>query len=490
MALGPTLHGVEPKVPNGTTREALHAALGRQFKAAPMDLSGVIAELVSACDALSPPGCVKTQPPIPTLDWIARFRGAAKKRKWLLAHRNRLPSGAEWADKIRFFIKRETVLRLKEDGKAFLPRIIAMPPDGWSIQVGPTIYSFAEYLKRERWSPFDRIVYASGLDKLQLGFAAREVLKMRFLYKADFSKFDAHQRAEIRRVAFRYLRRCGCTSQFISLLERIIPSFKFPQRWYHSSGLTIETENASMASGEPGTNLLDTVAAVIIHVAALTKASGLSTAEVLADLRMLVTGDDALLGLSYAVDFDKLKQAYESYGFPTDIVLCHGMHDAEFCSGIFLPVKPTEIVIRGQRVVTTLCHSTLPFREIAKFGYSVNAYGIRHRPRKIRRFLRGRALGLVKNTASQIVQGFLRGILRLTADVEGHELDYNPGWDRPLNQVPFEIQPNTVECERYNCSPKTLRRIAEELAAIPALQCVIRVKIETAVDFPTREPLP
>jgi hypothetical protein len=271
------------------------------------------------------------------LSWNAKFP-AARQKKHLEAYSKVLKDGLQRQDLImKMFIKREVTLKTGEEFEDFDPRAIQGCTDEMNVAYGPFIWAASKVLCRE-WSLDNRICYTSGLTAEQIGSwrAQYDDVPDVTIIELDESRYDAHQG--------RGMHGCAAILKKATGIRHYPLPLEVEQASYEKHGKSkyfSYTVPGTMTSGKADTSFSNSFGNGV-KLDTLLQSFGLKTDQ----YRMLVNGDDSLVVIDHSMGAareaalkEHLVEQNRLLGFTTKCKVLHEWSDAEYCSGLFWPVK-------------------------------------------------------------------------------------------------------------------------------------------------------
>lgn len=279
----------------------------------------------------------------------------SKKREMYKEGMSQLHKGKDVDYKIKAFIKQEAILK----NEPFDPRIIQGRDVVYNCVIGPTILTASKILSAS-WSVFNNrckyvydefafpvATYASGYTRNKLGLWHQR--SMEFLtafssdivvYENDFSRWDRTVCSELIELEFKVYK------WFFKLPAKVQRGLKAQLKnlGYTRHGVKYTSEG-TRKSGDQNTSVGNTILNALIHLFIFCEASGITDPSKL-PIRSIFLGDDGYILCDRKLAAKALKiskQIYLELGLKAKARIAE-LHEAEFCSSIFVPVNGTYIL--------------------------------------------------------------------------------------------------------------------------------------------------
>jgi hypothetical protein len=344
--------------------------------------------------------------------WSSRYPGP--KRDMLAEGRRVDEAGV--ADKVfelSAFVKQESILK----NETFDPRLIQGRTPEYNSVIGPWMFTASKVLSdvwgiseskfnQDPGRKFKPVTYASGMTREQLGLWHTE--SMEFLDRLpgetvvvenDFSRFDRTLGVELLNIEM------DAYKWFFRLPAKTL---RYLQQQFKTSGRTKKGKikykcEGTRKSGDQNTSVGNTIINGVVNLYLVCQALDISD-PTLVPMRGVFLGDDGYM-LMKRHDADRVMQIAQDYYCSLGLkAKCRRvlLHEAEFCSSIFVPTQDGYIL------------TPKPGRLMAKLFYSQK----RLKPTKQAAWARGNVLGLINDVAHvPWLNVVFRHVLECTADV-------------------------------------------------------------------------
>lgn len=257
---------------------------------------------------------------------------------------------------VTLFIKSEPCFPLSPDGpiEVSAPRPIQNTSQNVHVTIGPYFYCFSKLLAAS-WNPQHWCCYASGITSHE---ASAYVTPGLTYYVGDVSRFDRglvpeimaslHGWRENRKLFSTAAEKC-CRDQLST-------------KWRSMKGRHSGKYVGQRRSGDDNTSVDNTLLNITAHVWAVSRALGLSLAEVRARFKFIALGDDiVVIGPPElaSVDFD---DHLSKIGWKIKPKIVEHIDDVEFCSRLNWPSSAGRLF------------ATKPGRFFARYGYAWDSH--------------------------------------------------------------------------------------------------------------------
>jgi hypothetical protein len=279
--------------------------------------------------------------PLPFTTWVKRYSKSEQERmKKAASSLADMPLGRDSQDFIiQAFIKKEPTLYPCYALPKFVPRLIQGRSARYKAALGRFMTDFGDQLKKA-WSTKgdadSRIIYTSGMNQRALGTVFSDALA-RYdhmqVIEDDFERFDAsigEDAVDFELACYKHAK--GWSKDALVALEAQRHSVG-----YTKTGIRYEVAG-KRKSGDMNTSCGNSLINGYAHAFALSLLG-------IVDYTMLVLGDDNLIMMS-TVDFDRVRMAQSTFegtlrdlGFKPKMVIRNDPMLAEYCSGLFYPVR-------------------------------------------------------------------------------------------------------------------------------------------------------
>jgi hypothetical protein len=241
-----------------------------------------------------------------------------------------------------------------------------------------------------------------------------------------------------------------------------------------------------MLSGEPGTNLIDTILSILAHIIVYAKQHKCTYLAALRAIVLIVTGDDSVLGYKIKPNFEQVLKDYAALGLPATGGVSDSIYDVEFCSAFWIDIQEVSVEVDGEVYLVSHCLSQKVGRAFSRFGLTTKTHlaGDTNKARRNRlAYLKGKAECLALDTGSTLCRTFYHRVIELIDDeVVGDYRHDNPY--RVFNKVKFECKATSdAEKRRYSLTNEQYLAYTKYIAAIPSLYVVLEDGGMFDVDF-------
>jgi hypothetical protein len=267
------------------------------------------------------------------------------------------------------FLKMENLLyRIYDQCKDKTCRFISGAQAEFISLVGPWFMACQDRLKLS-WTNDFFITFSSGKSNEEIGHVCESMQDN--IFEDDISLFDVSVCKELLNVEYQLFKRWGAPRAVLALVKA---NMNTRGRTKHGFKYWVK---ATRKSGDPYTSLGNSLLNGLLHYYIYKIQHGLTTKQTIAELKMIVQGDDNLGAAPRRVDWVPWMLRF---GFKSEALQRDSIFDAGFCSSRIYPT--------ADGLVMGPC----PGRVLSKLGYFVD----KPKDATDKQLLRGTALGLYK----------------------------------------------------------------------------------------------